>query len=266
MNIKIKLNLKWYLDELEDTKKLVFFDDFEKGKVVWENGGEFNSSYYGFGSSTITTEKPFSGTSSLKMMTTGRNADFYAQSNNYRYGIVKNGETIEISYKLFIPKTIGFYYPSTDWGFFLLNQFKGVSADNKINNPLHALYISSRNSNKSQYLSVGSNARQWGDATNPTLSQVAGVGKELELPINKWITIKEIVKFGDGDGTYQVYQDDVLIFDLINQRTFRNNSGIDRIDFAVSNYGRYHRAYVNGVWDGLKTTTIYIDEFSIYRS
>jgi hypothetical protein len=237
----------------------IFFDDFENPKT-WLNGGEINSSWYGNqGRSTISTELPFSGSNSLKMLTAGRNGEFYAQSNNWRYAAIKEGEDLIFKFKLFIPKNIGFYFPSGDWGFFNLFQFKGVGGN--INNPLHCLYIDATPDRKTNYFSVGYMGGQWGDRNESFKQQ-----NPIEIPIGEWMDLEVRSYMHDGQGIYQVYQNDQLIFDLKNQRTFRSGAGITRLDAGVCNYHRYARSYVNGAWDGLNGITMYVDDFAIHKT
>lgn len=256
--------------EPEQPKEVILFQtDFENGFTNWNNGGEINSSWvegYGsYGRTTTSVDQAFSGTKSMKIETNGRTPStwansFVAQNNNWRYNFAREGDTIRTKLKVFIPNNIGFFYPNGDWGFFNLLQVKGVSADNRINNPLHCLYLESSNDKKTNWFSVGYMGKQWGDSSNVSHRQ----DKPLNIPIGSWFELDMETYFHDGQGYYKLYQEGTLIFDLQNQRTFRRNGGIDRLDLGICNYHRYASTYINGVRSG-NNITIYVDDVIISR-
>jgi hypothetical protein len=247
-----------------------FFDDFENGSGVWNNGGEFNTSYYGHGSSIITDgPMPHSGSKVLRMRTTngggGSSSDWHAQTNNNRYniGTPTNNSDFLIRFYLRLEKKVGFNIPNGDWGFLNLAQYKGVGPNR--NSPLHAININVRgNSNLggNNYLSMSYFGAQWGTPPNSTFTPLV----QKDLPYKQWVEIIIRTKVSDGNGIFQVWQDGVMIFDLRNQRTWRNDGGMTRLDATVNNYGRYTRAMnLDGTWDGLSYMDIFIDDYGVYE-
>lgn len=248
-----------------------FFDDFENGPGVWNNGGEFNTSYYGHGSSEIISS-PFpakSGSRVLRMRTTnsggGASSDWHAQSNNNRYniGTPTNNNDFVIRFYLRLEKKVGFNVPNGSWGFFNLAQYKGVGPSR--NSPLHSININVRggsNSGGNNFLSMAYFGAQWGTPPNTSFEPLI----QKDLPYKQWVEIIIRTRVSDGNGIFQVWQDGVKIFDLRNQRTWRNDGGMNRLDATVNNYGRYTRAMnLDGTWDGLTYMDVFIDDYGVYE-
>jgi hypothetical protein len=248
-----------------------FFDDFENGPDVWNNGGEYNTSYYYYGSSDIIEgpPSPHSGSKILRMRTTnsggGQLSDWHAQSNNNRYNIgtpTQNSDFI-IRFYLKLEKKIGFNVPAGDWGFFNLAQNKGVGPNR--NSPLHAVMINVRggaNSGGDNFLSLSYFGGQWGSPPNTSFTPLV----EKNIPYNKWVEVIIRTKISDGNGIVQVWQDGEKIYDLRNQRTWRNDGGMNRFDVSVNNYGRYTRAMnLDGTWDGESYLDVFIDDYGVYE-
>lgn len=248
-----------------------FFDDFENGPGVWNNGGEFNTSYYGHGTTEI-VNAPFparSGSRIMRMRTTnsggGSSSDWHAQTNNNRYniGTPTNNSDFVIRFYLRLEKKVGFNIPNGDWGFLNLAQYKGVGPSR--NSPLHSININVRggaNSGGNNFLSMSYFGAQWGSPPNTSFEPLV----QKDLPNRQWVEIIIRTKVGDGNGIFQVWQDGVRIFDLRNQRTWRNDGGMTRLDATINNYGRYTRAMnLDGTWDGQNFMDIFIDDYGVYE-
>lgn len=259
------------LNSADRLGKSRFFDDFENGPGVWNNGGEFNTSYYGHGSSEIISS-PFpakSGSRVLRMRTTnsggGASSDWHAQSNNNRYniGTPTNNNDFVIRFYLRLEKKVGFNVPNGSWGFFNLAQYKGTGPNR--NSPLHAIMINVRggaNSGGDNFLSMSYFGAQWGTPPNVSFDPLV----QKDLPYKQWVEIIIRTRVSDGNGIFQVWQDGVKIFDLRNQRTWRNDGGMNKIDATVNNYGRFTRAMnMDGTWDGLTFMDIFIDDYGVYE-
>jgi len=245
----------------------LFSDNFDNGEANWNLAGEFNTSFYGFGSYSLSTEQKFSGTHSLKMTTNGKNAgsDWHAQSNSVQYGFATNGDDLVIRTRIYLPHRVGFHYPNGEYGFFEFLQYKGAGAGS-INHPLFGVFVNAQgavNAGGANFLSLSYFGGQWGDPSNTGFGQLTA--EPVLLPIGQWVTIDMRLKLNDGQGIVQVYQDGVKIIEVLNARTWRNDGGIDRLDVHLSNYGRYHRAYLNGLPTGLDGVDIYHDDFGIFQ-
>lgn len=252
----------------------LFFDDFENGVGVWNNGGEYNTSSYGFGSSTIEVGPPsFSPTRALMMRTTnsggGASSDWHAQTNNNRYGPSSptDNPDIVLNMKLFFPKRIGFNIPEGDWGFFNMFQFKGVGPSD--NHPMHNLLLSIKggaNSGGPMYFTTTFFANQWGFGPNENFQPIQA--DPIEIPVGEWfdLTVRQFTN--DGDGIWQVWQDGVQIFDLRNRRTWIDGGRVTRIDASINNYGRYHLAVdpATEEWDGETFNDVFVDDFGVFTT
>jgi len=243
-----------------------FLANFDSGLGTWNLNGEIGSSFYGFGTAALSTEQFLSGTHSLKSVINGKDADGYAQSNNFQYNFAVNGNDIIISVNHYIPKRVGFETVN-DFSFFDILQYKGVGAG-AINSPLFALLINAKgveDTGGANYFKLVYFGGQWGDASNTGYEQLAGVGNEVEIPIATWFNVKMRIKFSDGAGIVQVWQDDVKIYEVLNARTFRVGAGITRLDVSTNAYGKNAWSYVAGVKSGTDVV-VYADDFGLYNT